>query len=209
MKIIFRLFIFLQVLSLQAQHNYLLIGTYTSGKSEGIYVYDFNSLNGNADYKSKIKASNPSYITVSPNQHYVYAAFEQGSKNGGGKIGAYSFDKKTGELTYINQQPSGGDDPCFVTTDKTGKWVAAANYSGGSLAVFPVVAGGGLNAANTVIQHSGSSTNKDRQEKAHVHSTFFSKDSRFLLVPDLGMDKVMIYAFNEESGKLAAAPSLL
>ena len=206
MKIIFRLFVFLQVLTLHAQHSYLLVGTYTSGKSEGIYVYDFNSFNGNADYKSKIKAPNPSYITVSPNQQYVYAAFEQNSKKGGGEIGAYNFNKKTGELTYINQQPSGGDDPCFVTADKTGKWVAAANYSGGSLAVFPVVVGGGLNPANTIIQHSGSSTNKDRQDKAHVHSTFFSKDSRFLLVPDLGMDKVMIYSFYEESGKLVAAP---
>jgi len=63
-----------------------------------------------------------------------------------------------------------------------------------------------LNAASTIIQHSGSSTNKDRQEKAHVHSTFFSNDSRFLLVPDLGMDKIMIYSFNDKTGALKPAP---
>ncbi|MEP7280296.1 MAG: lactonase family protein [Bacteroidota bacterium] len=206
MKIIFRLFLFLNVLTLHAQKSYLLIGTYTGGKSEGIYVYDFNSLTGDAVYRSKIKAPNPSYLTVSPNEQHVYAAFEQGSRNGGGKVGAYSFDKKTGDLHFINEQASGGDAPCFVSTDKTGRWVAAANYSGGSLAVFPVATGGGLEPADTVIQHTGSSVNKKRQEKAHVHSTFFSKDSRFLLVPDLGMDKIMIYSFNEKTGKPVPAP---
>ena len=205
MKIIFRLFLFLNVLTVQAQHSYLLIGTYTSGKSEGIYVYDFNSLHGDAVYKSKIKAPNPSFLAVSPNQQNVYAAFEQGTKNGGGKIGAYRFDKKTGSLQFINEQMSGGDDPCFVSTDRSGKWLAAANYSGGSLAILPVPKNGGLDSASTVIQHHGSSVNKDRQEKAHVHSSFFSPDSRYLLVPDLGMDKIMIYAFNSQTGKLQTA----
>ena len=205
MKIIFGLVVLLNVLSLQAQKTYMLIGTYTSGKSEGIYVYDFNTLTGETSYKSKIKASNPSYLTVSPNQQYIYAAFELNGKTGGGKIGAYHFDKKTAELNFINEQSSNGDDPCFVTTDNSGKWVSAANYSGGSLAIFKVAKNGGLDSASTVIQHSGSSTNKDRQEKAHVHSTFFTKDSRFLLVPDLGMDKVMLYSFNQQTGKLHTA----
>jgi len=206
MKIIFRLFLLLNIFTVQAQHSYLLIGTYTSGKSEGIYVYDFNNLNGDAVYKSKIKAPNPSFLAVSPNRQYVYAAFEQGGKNGAGKIGAYHFDKKTAALQFINEQMSGGDDPCFVTTDRSGKWLAAANYSGGSLAILPVAGNGGLDAASTVIQHNGSSVNKNRQEKAHVHSTFFSADSRYLLVPDLGMDKIMIYSFNAQTGKLQTAP---
>jgi 6-phosphogluconolactonase len=205
MKIIFRLLLLLNVFAVHAQNSYLLIGTYTNGKSEGIYVYDFNSATGNALYKSKVKASNPSFLAVSPNRQYVYAAFEQGSKNGGGQLGAYHFDKKTGSLQFINQQASGGDDPCFVSTDRTGKWLAAANYSGGSLAILPVAKNGGLNPASTVIQHSGSSVNKDRQEKAHVHSSFFSADNRFLLTPDLGMDKIMIYSFNPQTGKLKTA----
>src|SRR4051812_19631016 len=102
MKIIFRIALLLNVLTVQAQKTYLLIGTYTSGKSEGIYVYDFNTRNGEAAYKSKIKAPNPSFLAVSPNTNYVYAAFEQGSKNGGGKIGAYRFNKTTGALSFIN-----------------------------------------------------------------------------------------------------------
>ena len=204
MKIIFRLIILLQVFTAGAQNNYLLIGTYTGGKSEGIYVYDFNSRTGAATYKSKIKASNPSFLTVSPGQQYVYAAFEEGKGNG--SVGAYRFNKKSGELSFINQQPSGGDHPCYVAEDKTGKWVTVANYSGGNLAVLPVKAGGALAPSVQVVQHTGSSVNQQRQEKAHVHCTFFSKDNKFLLVPDLGMDKLMVYSFNDKTGKLNPAP---
>ncbi|MFT3935346.1 MAG: lactonase family protein [Chitinophagaceae bacterium] len=201
MKFFFSLVVLLNVIVLNAQQSYLLIGTYTKGKSEGIYVYDFNSTNGNAAYKSKIKASNPSFLGISPNQKYVYAALE----NGDGSVGAYSFNKANGELTFINQQSAGGGGTCFVTTDKTGKWVTAANYGGGSLCLLPVTSNGGLEPAKQVIQHTGSSVHKDRQEKAHVHSTFFTGDNKFLLVPDLGMDKLMIYAFDANAGKLTAA----
>ncbi len=205
MKIIFQVILLLNIFTVHAQKAYLLVGTYTNGKSEGIYVYDFNNSNGDAVYKSKIKAPNPSFLAVSPNSKYVYAAFEQGSKNGGGKIGAYQFDKQTCTLRFINERASGGDDPCFVATDRSGKWLAAANYSGGSLAILPIEKNGGLDSASTIVQHSGSSVNKARQEKAHVHSTFFSADSRYLLVPDLGMDKVMIYGFNTQTGELKTA----
>jgi len=206
MKNIFRLIMLLHVFTAGAQNNYLLIGTYTGGKSEGIYVYTFNGNTGSFEYKSKIKSPNPSFLAVSPGQQYVYAVYEEGNNKIGGSVAAYGFNKKSGELSFINQQLSGGDHPCYVATDKTGKWVTAANYSGGSVCVLPVKAGGGLGEASQVIQHTGSSLNKQRQEKAHVHCTFFSKDNKFLFVPDLGMDKLMIYAFNDKTGKLTAAP---
>lgn len=205
MKIIFRLITLFSFFSASAQQSpYLLIGTYTSGKSEGIYVYNFNTATGDATYKSKIKASNPSFLAVSPNQQNVYAAFEEGKGNGA--VGAYSFNKKSGELSFINQQLSGGDHPCYVATDKTGKWVSVANYSGGNLAIFPVKTGGALSEQQQLIQHTGSGANKQRQEKAHVHCTYFTADNKMLLVPDLGMDKMMLYLFNAKTGKLTNAP---
>ncbi|MEO5943937.1 MAG: lactonase family protein [Ferruginibacter sp.] len=184
-----------------AQQNYLLTGTYTKGKSEGIYVYDFNSNTGNSSFVSKIKSVNPSFLAVSPNQHFVYAVNEEGNGKGG-KISSYSFNRSTGMLQFINQQLSGGDDPCYVEVDKAGKWVVLANYSGGSLSIFPVENNGSLGEATTNIQHTGSSINKDRQEKAHVHSTFFSPDNKYLLVQDLGMDEITVYPFNEKKGTL-------
>ncbi|MEP6713115.1 MAG: lactonase family protein, partial [Ferruginibacter sp.] len=197
-------FLFVAALSAKAQNNYLLIGTYTSGKSEGIYVYNFNSSTGNFSYASKIKSVNPSYLAVSPNQRYVYAVNEEGNTKGG-HVTAYRFNRNAGELTMINQQPSQGDDPCYVAVDKTGKWVTAGNYTGGSISVLPVMANGGVGEIATHIQHTGSSTNSERQEKAHVHCTYFSKDNRFLFVPDLGIDKIMIYSFNEKNGNLKPA----
>ena len=189
----------------QLQH-YLITGTYTSGKSEGIYVYKFNSSNGSAEAISHIKISNPSFVAVSPNEEFVYSVQEDAAKNGkGGEITAFSFNKQTGILSYINQQLTGGDHPCYVSVDKTGKWVVAGNYSSGSLSVLPVQANGGLGTATTIIQHKGSGPNKTRQNSPHVHCTLFSADNRFLFVTDLGIDKIMIYAFNETTGTLTPA----
>ncbi len=188
------------------QQNYLITGTYTSGKSEGIYVYKFNSDDGTAKAVSHVKISNPSFVAISPSEQFVYAVQEDAANNGkGGEITAFSFNKQTGILTYINQQPSGGDHPCYVSVDKTGNWLLAGNYSSGSLAVLPVQANGSLGAATTIIQHKGSGPDKARQISPHVHCTLFSADNRFVFVPDLGIDKVMIYAFDEVTGKLTPA----
>ncbi len=190
----------------QDQH-YLITGSYTTGKSEGIYVYLFNSNDGSYKEISHVKISNPSFIAVSPDERFVYAVQENAANKGkGGEIAAFSFNKKTGTLTYINEQPSGGDHPCYVSVDRTGRWVATGNYSSGSVALLPVQADGSLGAASTLIQHEGSGVNKERQAKPHVHCTFFSSDNRFLFVPDLGIDKVMIYSFDEGTGKLSPAP---
>jgi len=187
------------------QPYYLITGTYTSGKSEGIYVYKFNSTDGTASLVSQVKISNPSFVAVSPDEQFVYSVEEDAAKNGkGGEISAFLFDKKMGKLTFINRQPTEGDHPCYVSVDKTGKWVVAGNYSSGSLSIFPVTANAGLGSATT-IKHEGSGPNKARQTSPHVHGTFFSADNRFLFVPDLGIDKVMIYAFDETTGKLTPA----
>ena len=205
-KILLAAFVFLFCnISKAQQQYYLLTGTYTSPNSEGIYVYRFNSADGSAKEVSHVKISNPSFVAVSPNEQFVYSVEEDAATNGkGGAISAFSFNKKTGILSFINRQPTGGDHPCYVSVDKTGKWVAAGNYTSGSLSILPVEANGGLGAATT-IKHEGSGPSKARQASPHVHCTFFSADNRFLFVPDLGIDKLMIYAFDENTGKLTPA----
>ena len=185
--------------------RYLIVGTYDSPKSEGIYVYKFSSTDGSVKEISHIKTRNPSFVAISPNEKYVYAVHEIGRGGNGGEIAAFSFDKKQGTLTFINQQLSGGDHPCYVTVDKTGKWIFAGNYSSGSLAVLPVNKDGSLGAATTVIQHKGSGKDTARQKGPHVHCTVISADNKYLFVSDLGMDKVMIYAFEAKTGKLTEA----
>lgn len=185
------------------KENYLLVGTYTSkDKSQGIYVYKFNSETGDAQQVAVGIAGNPSYLAISPNEKFVYSVHENGNAGKGGSISAFSFDKKTGKLTEINSEPTGGDHPCYVAIDKTGKWVFAGNYTSGSLSVYPVYATGGLGAPATIQHPAGSGVVKDRQAGPHVHCTVISADNKWLFVPDLGMDKVMIYAFDEKTGKL-------
>ena len=196
-------FFVLGLITKAQQQHYLITGTYTTGKSEGIYVYQFNSNDGTVKAVSSIKISNPSFLAVSPNEKFIYAVEENAADKGKqGEISAFSFDKLSGKLTYINKQPSAGDHPCYVSVDKTGRWVAAGNYTSGSLSILPVQTDGSLGAATTVIKHEGSGPNKGRQNTPHVHCTFFSADNRFLFVPDLGIDKVMIYAFDETTGNL-------
>jgi 6-phosphogluconolactonase len=122
----------------------------------------------------------------------------------GGDIAAFSFNKITGELTFINRQLSGGDHPCHVEVDKTGKWLFASNYSSGTLSILPINPDGSLGLAST-IQHSGTGKNPDRQKGPHVHGAIISKDNKQLFVTDLGIDKTMIYSFDAMTGKLSPA----
>lgn len=198
-------FFFLYSLTLTAQEHYMILGTYDSPKSEGVYVYKFGSDDGIAKQISHIKTPNASFVAISPNEKFVYAVQEDAPQNGkGGEVVAFSFNKQSGTLTYINKQPSGGDHPCHVEVDKTGKWVFASNYSSGSLSVFSVNADGGLENAIT-IQHNGAGKNVERQKGPHTHGAIISDDNRWLFVTDLGIDKIMIYAFDASTGKLTPA----
>lgn len=204
--LIITFFVAFSVSAKAQQQHYLITGTYTTGKSEGIYVFQFNSDNGFAKQIGSIKISNPSFVAVSPDEKFVYSVEEDAAKNGKeGEITAFSFNKETGKLSFLNRKPTGGDHPCYVSIDKTGRWVVAGNYTSGSLSLMPVLADGSLGTATTIIKHQGLGPNKARQVSPHVHCTYFSPDNRFLFVPDLGIDKVMIYAFDETTGKLTAA----
>ncbi len=195
------LFFVLFSFSSMAQDFFLFTGTYTGTGSKGIYVYRFNTASGKATLLSNTDSVvNPSFLTVSPNAKNLYAVNETNGANPG-RVSSFYFNSKNGKLDFINDEPTGGDDPCYVTLDSTGKWLMVANYSGGSVSVFPVNKNGSLKPRVQLIQDSGSSINKERQEKPHVHSTVFSPDQKFLFTPDLGMDKVMIYKFNPSSKK--------
>lgn len=172
----------------------LLIGTYTNnGKSKGIYVYAFDPVRGSAVLKTTTESENPSFLAVSANRKYVYAANENG--DGQGATSAYAYDEDTGKLTFLNQQLTQGDAPCHITTDRRGTHVILSNYSGGSVSVFPIERNGSLGPLRQLIQHTGSGPDKSRQQAPHVHSAFFTPDEKRVYVQDLGTDKINIYDF--------------
>jgi len=193
MRLISFLAVLLLSLNSSAQNFYMFVGTYTSGKSEGIYVYRFNTSTGEAGLLSTVTSTNPSYLAIAPNGKYLYSVNESGQT---GEVSSFEFDRGTGRLHFINKQSSGGADPCYISVDKTNKWAIVANYSGGSLSALPINADGSLSPLTQLLQHTGSGVIKDRQEKPHVHSTVFSPDQHFLFAADLGVDKEFVYHFN-------------
>jgi 6-phosphogluconolactonase len=198
--IVFCVALFISIIG-SAQKYFLFIGTYTGSGSKGIYVYQFNAATGKATWVSNTDSVvNPSYLAIAPGGSLLYACTETRTVNAGG-VSAFRFDRNTGKLSFINKQSSGGDNPAYVAVHPTGKWVTAGNYSGGSLAVFPINKDGSLQPYSQLIKHTGSSVNKARQEKAHVHATVFSPKGDYLFTPDLGIDKVMIYSFNNAAQK--------
>jgi 6-phosphogluconolactonase len=188
-----------------AKIYHLIIGTYTTGKSQGIYVYSFNTVTSEVAPEQIIKeVSNPSFLAVSPNRKFVYSVTTD--KNQPGAVRSFSFNVSTGLLTSLNQQSSGSQGPCYVSVDKTGKFIFVANYGGGSLTALPVKPDGSLDSASQHIVNVGYGVNKERQDKSHVHSVFVTPDNECLLSPDLGTDKVMIYHFNSNA-KIPLTPA--
>ncbi len=184
---------------------FLYVGTYTYGKSEGIYVYRMDLSSGALKFASVAKGVvNPSFLAVAPNNRFLYAVSEVSrfADKQGGAVSAFRIDSKTGELTHLNQQPSAGASPCHLVVDKKGYFVLVANYTGGSVSVLPIEQDGQLGEPTDVVQHQGSSINPQRQEGPHPHSANLDPANRFVFVPDLGLDKIMIYEVDLTHGKL-------
>ncbi|HVF66339.1 MAG TPA: lactonase family protein [Pyrinomonadaceae bacterium] len=196
-----------------ARELLLYVGTYTSGKSEGIYLYRFDLADGSLTRAGVTGGvSNPSYLTLDRARRFLYTVEEteefEGEKSGA--VSAFKVDPKDGSLGFINRQASKGGAPCYVTADNAGRFVLVANYLGGNVAVLPVSKGGGLGKAVDVEQHSGSGPNRERQEAPHAHSFLLDPSNRHAYACDLGTDKVMIYDFDARRGTLTpnARPSV-
>lgn len=194
----------------------LIVGTYTGPKSEGIYVYRFDTKSGDATQVSSAKTDNPSYVIASRDGRYVYSVNEQPGDNGPadqrGGISAFSFDAKSGQLTFLNRVSSDGNDPCYLSISPDGKYLTTANYSvaanpGGSFAVFPLQADGQVGASVLTVHHDGGGPVKGRQDNAHVHSTVFSPDGKYLFAQDLGTDKLYAYRYTPDGSRGLLGPT--
>ena len=187
-----------------AKTQYLAyVGTYTTKtNSKGIYAYRYDAATGNfSSLGVAAESADPSFVAVPPNGKFLYAVNEAGKNS---MVSAFALEPKTGKLTLLNQLPALGEDPCYISFDKTGKYVLVANYSSGSMPVFPILPDGRLGEHTALIQHGGSlGPNKERQDGPHAHWIETSRDNRFALAADLGLDEVLVYKFNAAKGTLA------
>jgi 6-phosphogluconolactonase len=183
-----------------AQSDYL---AYVGGYGPGINAFRFHAANGRMT-RMGVAAQTPaaSFLVVHPNGHYLYAVNEAGKDDD--TVSAFAIDAKSGKLTLLNSVSARGSSPCHLSLDKTGRFLAVANYANGSVAVLPVMPDGRLATAAGFDQQQGSSVNPARQKGPHAHCVVFSPDNRFLLSADLGADKIFIYRFDAATGAIAA-----
>jgi 6-phosphogluconolactonase len=186
--------------------QYAYVGTYTQDehgkehRAEGIYIYQVDPASGKLSLKSKALArENPSFLRMHPSKKYLYAVNELVE----GKVSSFAVNPANGELTWLNSQPTKGMHPCYVSFDPAGKFMLIANYSSGSLAVFPILPDGTLAPMSDLIEHQGKGPNPHRQERAHAHSIAFDPSGKFALAADLGIDQILVYRLDPVTGKLS------
>ncbi len=184
----------------ESDGDLLYVGTYTEGtRSEGIYLVRMDRRSGQLRRVGSVDAgANPSFLALHPNGRVLYAVNELEK----GAVRAFAIASDTGALTRLNEQPSEGGAPCYVSVDRSGRVVLVANYTGGSVALLPIEANGALAPAASVVQHQGKGPNAERQEAPHAHCTIPDPSNRFALAADLGADRVFVYRLDLEGKSL-------
>ena len=188
----------------------LFIGSYTkSGTSRGIYraTVDRHSLRfGEATLAAT--TSEPSFLVLAPNGRTLVAVNELLTLDGepAGSVSAFAYDRASGMLTPTGSaRSSRGAAPCYVSFDRTGRFVFVANYVGGNISVLPLGIDGALGDVVQVVAHVGSGPNATRQNGPHAHCIVLDASNRFAIAADLGADRLFVYRFDERTGRLEAA----
>jgi len=178
----------------------LYVGTYTeSTRSEGIYLVRMDRRSGALRRVGAVAAGpNPSFLAIHPNRRVLYAVNELEK----GAVSSFAIARDTGALTRLNQQPSEGGAPCYVSLDRSGRVALVANYAGGSVALLAIQPDGALAPAAQVVQHAGTGPNAERQAAPHAHCILADPSNRFVLAADLGADHVFVYRLDLDGTSL-------
>lgn len=195
------------------------VGSYTtavdgSGNGQGIYRFEMDTHSGALNEKKLVaKAVNPSWIAIHPSKKFLYTVNEILDQPSG-SVSAYAIEASTGDLTPLNVVSSEGRGPAHMSLDASGRYAFVANYSGGTIAVLPIGSDGKLSAAVDVHRDLGSlgakaATNAppgsfaiSGHDAPHAHMIAADPGNRFVLAVDLGQDRVYVYRFDANSGKL-------
>ncbi|TAM82610.1 MAG: lactonase family protein [Acidobacteria bacterium] len=208
------------------------VGTYSSpagpegspGQGQGVYLFEMDPATGALTQREVLgNPRNPSWLALSPDKKHLYSGDEihdfQGKRSGA--VSSYSVDISTGHLTLLNTVSSEGDGPAHISVHPSGRYVFVANYGGGTIAVVPILSNGELGPATDVHQDKGplgplqaASAPKGSfaisgHDAPHAHMIESDPSGKRVLSTDLGMDKILVWNFDVEKGKLTpnAPPS--
>jgi 6-phosphogluconolactonase len=188
-----------------AAETLVYVGTDTGGSSQGIYVSTLDEASG-ALSPPRLAAAigNPGFLAVHPGKPLLYSVAGSRAADGSWKDEVAAFAvQDDGSLVLLNTQPAGGSGPCHVSIDASGRVLLLANYSGGNVLSYPIQHDGRLGAAVSTMRHQGSSINAQRQRQPHPHAIYPGPTQTRAYVPDLGIDKLMIYGLDAASGRLS------
>ena len=170
----------------------MLVGTYTNGTSKGIYTFRFDQETGTATPLGSVELPNPSYLTPSEDGKLVYAVSEMNDSTAA--LSSLTFDKATGELRLLNTELTQGADPCYVATN--GREVLTANYSGGTMSVFPLRPDGTLLPVDTLFEGTATGPDPVRQIVPHIHCTLVSPDGKYIFATDFSADRILRFVLH-------------
>ena len=186
-------------------------GTYTlpvahvkQSAGEGIHIFSFDTDSGQLtklDVTGNIES--PSFLAIDSTQSYLYAGSEV-DEWAEDRIRAFAINPDDGKLTFLNHQSAMGSSAAYVSVDRSNQYVLAANYSSGSVVLFPIEENGSLAPASNIQNHDYplAGTVPSRQESAHAHCILMDRNNRFALACDLGLDKVIVYKLDTEENQL-------
>lgn len=187
--------------ALDANEIHAFIGTYTQGTSKGIYSTTLDLETGTLGPVSlAAEATDPSFLALAPDLKSLYAINESG-----GRLRAFAIGPNHA-LRPLNDLPTDAGYPADLGVDPSGSMVIGAIYGGGAVVGFPILKDGSLGKRSVLVRHSGKSVNVSRQEAPHAHGVTFSRDGRFLVIPDLGIDQVRVYAVDAANAQIKPAP---
>jgi len=195
----------------RALDDLVYIGTYTNGTSEGIMALRLDTETGKMEpVGTMAKLPNPSYLAISKDRKFLYAVLETGTYKDvpGGGVAAFSIDGSTGELSPLNDLPTTGKSPCHLSMDEDNRFLFTANYTDGTVSAFSIKPDGSLGSLIVKLVHEGSGPNPQRQKTPHAHFVMLTPDEKHLCAVDLGIDKIMVYDFDKNTGTLTHNPDL-
>lgn len=192
-----------------AGRDYLLyVGTNVASEKENtLFIYRVSAATGAFSLvSSQWGGSKPTYLAMGAKRNFLYAVSEtqtfRGAASGG--VSSFAIDQHTGALTLLNQQPSGGAYPCYISLDRTGKAALVANYGGGTVSLLPVAADGQLGTPVS-DQHTGNGPHPN-QAGPHAHCLLPDPTNKFAFGVNLGTDQVVGYRLDAAHGQLARLP---
>ncbi|SFV04877.1 lactonase family protein [Pseudoduganella namucuonensis] len=179
------------------------LGTDSSQLSKGIYHTTLDTETGKLSESRLVAQMNgPGFLALHPNGKVLYAV---GALNGQDVVAAYALAAADGKpgLKLMNSLPIGDGGAAHLAIDPTARTLITAQYGGGSVAAFSLNADGSLLARTELIkQQGGAKVVPGRQDGSHAHWAGFSPDNRYAFIPDLGLDKVVIYKVDAATAKL-------